>query len=112
MPPTNPRIEALLAFLASDPDDAFTLFALAQEYARAGDLHHALAHYRRLRTMHPAYVGTYYHLGKTLEKVGLRDDALAAYRDGIVVATEVGDLHARAELQDALAKCEMGWDDD
>lgn len=109
---TNDRIETLLQFLVEDPDDAFTQFALAQEYARLDDWERALGYYRALRSRRPAYVGTYYHLGKLLEKLGQHDEALAVYREGIDVAEQAGDQHARAELQDALLKAEMGWDDD
>lgn len=106
------RIETLLQFLVEDPDDAFTQFALAQEYARRGDAERALGYYRALRSRHPEYVGTYYHLGKLLEKVAQPDEALAVYREGIAVAQQAGDQHARAELQDALMKAEMGWDEE
>ncbi len=106
------RIDTLLRFLAADPEDAFTCFALAQEYARQGDHARALQYYQSLRTSQPDYVGTYYHLGKLLERVGQQDAALDIYREGIAAATRVHDLHARAELQDALLKAEMGWEDD
>ena len=104
------RIQTLLGFLADDPGDAFTRFALAQEYAKKGDTQAALEQYETLRREQPDYVGTYYHLGKLLAATGATDDALAVYREGIAVAQNVRDLHARAELQDALNKLEMGWE--
>ncbi len=106
------RIETLLQYLVEDPDDPFTQFALAQEYARCGDSERALGYYQALRSRQPDYVGTYYHLGKLLEQAGQLERALEVYREGIAVAGRVGDGHARAELQDALAKAEMGWDDE
>jgi tetratricopeptide (TPR) repeat protein len=107
------RLEALLAFLEEDPDDAFTLFALAGEYRKQGDLQQALGYYRRLLDDHPDYVGTYYHFGKALEEAGDTEKALGMYRQGIEVATRLNDFHARSELQDALLKAEgLGWDDD
>lgn len=105
------RIPLLEQFLADDPGDAFTRFALAQEHAKAGDFDAALAHYETLRREQPGYVGTYYHLGALLRELDRTDDALAAYRDGIAAATAAGDLHARSELQTALLNAELGEDD-
>lgn len=109
---TSDRLVTLLRFLEDDPGDAFTRFALAQEYAKRGDVEQALTHYQTLRAEQPEYVGTYFHLGKLLEKAGQKDAALAVYREGIAAAGRVGDQHARAELQDALMKAEMGWDEE
>ncbi len=96
------RLAALQAFLADDPDDPFTRFAIAQEHARRGADADALAAYEALAASHPDYVGTYYHLGKLLARLGRPGDAHAAYRTGIKAATQAGDTHARAELQSAL----------
>jgi len=100
------RLDTLLAFLEEDPSDAFTRFALAQEYARSGDTEAALRHYETLRREQPSYVGTYYHLGKLLDSLGRKDEACSVYREGIAEATRARDLHARAELQTALLAAE------
>lgn len=105
------RLALLEQYLAEDPGDAFTRFALAQEHAKAGNLGAALAHYETLRREQPGYVGTYYHLGALLRTLGRTDDALAAYREGVAAATAAGDGHARAELQTALLNAELGVDD-
>ncbi|MCA0270275.1 MAG: tetratricopeptide repeat protein [Bacteroidetes bacterium] len=104
------RIPLLEQFLADDPSDAFTRFALAQEYAKSGDLDAALGHYEALRREQPDYVGTYYHLGALLRQAGRLDDALVVYREGIAAATAAGDAHARSELQGVLLNAELGDD--
>lgn len=107
------RLEALLAFHREDPADAFTRFALAQEYRKAGDSERALGYFEGLVAEHPDYVGTYYHLGKLYEELGRTEDALRTYRAGIEQARAAGDLHARAELQGALLEAQgIGFDDD
>lgn len=107
------RLDALLAFHREDPDDAFTRFALAQEYRKAGDTARALGFYEGLVEEHPDYVGTYYHLGKLYEELDRTEDALGAYRAGIERAREAGDHHARSELQGALLEAQgIGFDDD
>lgn len=103
------RLAALLGFLRDDPEDAFTQFALAQEYQRRGDSDEALRYYEALVERQPAYVGTYYHLGKLYEALGREADALATYRSGIAHAA--GDPHARAELQSALLEAQGIGDD-
>ncbi|MEO0559050.1 MAG: tetratricopeptide repeat protein [Bacteroidota bacterium] len=107
------RIAALEAFLLDDPDDPFTRFALAQEHRKAGHQDRALSIFEDLVRDHPAYVGTYYHLGALYSEMDRPDDALRTYRSGIAEATTAGDLHARAELQSALLEAEgLGFDDD
>lgn len=100
------RLATLQAFLADDPDDPFTRFAIAQEQARRGADAEALRVYEALVQSHPEYIGTYYHLGKLLVRLGRDADATAVFRAGIAAATQAGDRHARAELQGALLEAE------
>ena len=107
------RLEALLAFYAEDPQDAFTRFALATEYLKAQNVEQALAFFEGLVHDIPSYVGTYYHLGKLYQSLGRNEDALQTYQEGIKMASEARDLHARAELQDALLNLQgIGFDDE
>lgn len=111
-PPRPDRLAALLAFYEQDPGDAFTCFALAQEYDRRGQPEQAAAFYERLVEAQPEYTGTYYHLGKLYERLGRREEALAVYRRGIEVCRRVRQLKDLSELQDALLAAEgVGWDD-
>ena len=106
------RLSALEAFLADDPADPFTRFALAQEHAKRGDAGRALAFYQALVEDRPDYVGTYYHLGALYRALGRDDEARATYQAGVRAATEAGDAHARAELQGALLEADgLGFDD-
>lgn len=107
------RLETLKQFLAEDPADAFTRFALAQEHRHRGDLAEAIRLFETLVREQPDYVGTYYHLGRVYEDTGRTADALQTYRAGIERATASGDTHARAELQSALLAAQgVGFDDD
>ena len=104
------RLEQLQAFLEEDPSDSFVQFALASEFAKLGDLQKAIDTFERLRTTDPSYVGLYFHLGKYLVAAGRTNEAITVYRDGIAMATQLSDLHARAELQSALLEAEMSDD--
>lgn len=107
------RLEALLAFYEEDPNDAFTRFAIASEYLKRGNKEQALSFFKKLVQDQPEYVGTYYHLGKLLEALGMNADAIQTYQTGIRIANDLKDFHARAELQDALLTAQgIGFEDE
>lgn len=109
---TQDRLEALKSFYEDDPEDAFTRFALAQEYLKRGRTGEALEFFERLAADDPEYVGTYYHLGKLYEALDRKDAAVRTYERGIEIAQGKRDAHARAELQDALMQARgIGFDD-
>lgn len=96
------RLEQLSIFLAEDPTDAFTLFALAKEHAKRGDLTVARETYERLISVAPEYTGTYYHLGMLHRKCGRADEATAVFERGIAAARAQRAWKDLSELQDAL----------
>ena len=107
------RLQALLAFYQEDPNDPFTRFALAREYLKRGETDEALAFFEKLVAEDPTYVGTYYHLGKLYEDLSRKQEAIQTYQNGIQVAGQQRDAHARAELQDALMSAQgVGFDDE
>ncbi len=95
-------INRLHAYLEKDPDDTFTLFALALEYQKQGEDHRARSFFEAILSKDPGYVGTYYHLGKLYENNGATKKARSTYQKGIQVAEAAGDRKALAELQEAL----------
>ena len=106
------KIQQLLGFLNDDPNDAFTLFALAQEYQKINETKKSEDYYLKLVRIHANYVGTYYHLGRLYENLNRKQDAVDVYKKGIAIATKQNDLHARAELQSVLLEAEGLGDDD
>lgn len=97
------RLEMLKNLVAQNPGDSFARYGLAMEWARAGNLEQAVEEYRSLLAVNPNYAAAYYHGGQTLEKLGRREEARALYRQGIETTTRTGDLHARSEMEAALA---------
>jgi len=95
------RLAKLLEFLESDPNDPFILYALATEYNAQNDKEKAYSFYLQLTDKHPDYVGTYYHLGKLLEKDDQKEKAIEIYQKGMNVARNKRDMHAFSELQSA-----------
>ena len=107
------RLALLLTFLEQDPGDAFTQFAIAQEYRKRGAPEQALVFFEKLVVDQPDYTGTYFHLGKLYEEVGRLEEAMATYRRGIEVSRKQRNLKDLSELQDALMQAQgIGFDDE
>lgn len=96
------RISRLRRLLETDPDDAFTRYALALEHAGLGELEEARALLEDLLQRDPDYIASYHQLGILYERLGEAERARAAYRGGIAAAQRTGDHHAASEMQDAL----------
>lgn len=107
----SPRIQQLIEFLNDTPNDPFLQYALATEYLKIGRTADALRYFQGLRTNHPDYVGTYYHMGKLYEALGMRDDAIAVYEEGMAAAQRKRDNHTLSELQ-AVYRGLLGVDSD
>ena len=96
------KIEKLKSFLTGSPEDPFLKHALALEYIKLGREDLARDLFVEILTRDPDYIGTYYHLGRLLERTGEPDSAKSWYEKGMLAARKVGDQHAYNELQAAL----------
>jgi tetratricopeptide (TPR) repeat protein len=97
------RVGILKSFVEKNRDDPFSHYGLAMEYARLERTDEAIETYSRLLETHPDYVPAYYQAGMLFAKVGDRDQALRVLRKGAETADRLGNVHARNELQEALA---------
>ena len=95
------RIERLKAFLVTNPKDSFVKHALALEYIKLNDDVQAKALFEEVLQNDPNYIGSYYHLGKLLERSSDAPGALAIYEKGMQKAQELGERHAYGELRGA-----------
>ncbi|MES2776220.1 MAG: tetratricopeptide repeat protein [Bacteroidota bacterium] len=98
----NDRINKLIAFLENQPGDNFLQHALALEYVKIGEDDTARNLFETILERDPGYVGSYYHLGRLLERQNENEQAIAVYENGVAAAKVAGDNHARNELQMAL----------
>ena len=96
------RIKKLKEFLEAQPSDSFLQHALALEYVKIEDDAAARNLFETILAREPGYVGSYYHLGRLLERVGENETAIVVYEKGVVAAKTAGDNHAKNELQMAL----------
>ena len=95
------RIEKLNEFLQSNPADSFVRHALALEYVKLGDDLAARKLFEELLEKDPAYVGSYYHLAKLLERNNAAEEAIRWYEKGMEQAKKMKDEHAWQELRGA-----------
>ena len=100
------RIKKLLEYMEASGKDSFLQHALALEYIKIGEDEQARNLFNELLLREPTYVGSYYHLGKLLERVGDFDKAIRIYRRGMEEAKRAGDHHSYSELQGALEDIE------
>ena len=100
------RIEKLLEYMRTSGKDSFLQHALALEYIKIGNDEDARKLFNEILLREPTYVGSYYHLGKLLERVADFDRAIRVYQRGMEEAKKANDRHAYSELQGALEELE------
>jgi predicted Zn-dependent protease len=96
--PTTP-IQNLEKLLAAGKDSALLRFSLGGEYLKSGDPAAAARHLEEAVRLDPNYSAGWKLLGKALAEAGRPGEALAAYRRGIGVAEQKGDIQAAKEMR-------------
>ncbi|MEO5563305.1 MAG: tetratricopeptide repeat protein [Chitinophagaceae bacterium] len=96
------RIEKLHQFLKDNPADSFVQHGLALEYIKLGNDAEARKNFEQLLERQPEYIGSYYHLGKLLERNNDSDGAIKVYEKGMEEAKKKEDHHAYGELRGAF----------
>ncbi len=95
------RIEKILEYLEQKPHDNFLRHALALEYIKLNDDAKAQNLFESVLKDSPDYIGSYYHLGKLLERKGEKQAAIDCFEKGMQAAKTKGDQHAYNELKAA-----------
>lgn len=97
-----PSLVQLERLLATDPNDAFVLYAIAQEHAKAGAFDRAVEFYDRSIEVAPDDGYAYFHKARALGAMGRTDLQVSALKAGLAAARRAGDGKALGELQGAL----------
>jgi Tfp pilus assembly protein PilF len=92
------RIDKLKEFLNVSPTDSFLQHALAVEYIKENNDADAKLMFETILLREPTYVGSYYHLGKLLERNNDLEAAKKVYENGMQQAKAVKDNHSYNEL--------------
>lgn len=95
------RIAKLKEYLQDTPGDSFLKHALALEYVKLNKDDLAEPLFEEILKDDPGYIGSYYHLGKLLERKNNTEAALLIYERGMRAAKDQQDLHAYNELKSA-----------
>jgi hypothetical protein len=95
------RVATFQSFIARSPKDPFPRYGLAMEYKSRGMIDEARAAFAELVEQFPDYVPTYLHAASVAETV---DDKRSLLARGIDASSRKGDLHAKKELEAALAE--------
>ncbi|MCO5232804.1 MAG: hypothetical protein LC105_01095 [Chitinophagales bacterium] len=104
------KLEKLKVLLQERKEDVFTIFALAKELEKIGDIQSAQQYFYQIIDLNPDYIGVYYHLGKLLEYDSQENKALEIYKMGIDIAKKNNDFHALSELQNAFQNLQLEMD--
>ncbi|NDC36448.1 MAG: hypothetical protein EBZ48_00155 [Proteobacteria bacterium] len=96
------RIVQLQRAIESGDDQPFPFYALALEYKLLGDFENSQKFFDETLRRFPDYIPTFYHYGQLLELLAEPIQARSMYEQGVEVATQAGDSHAKAELLSAL----------
>ena len=100
------RIDKLKQYMKTAQKDSFLQHALALEYIKVGKNADAKKLFNEVLKREPTYIGSYYHLGKLLERIGDPAKALRVYERGMEVAKIIDDHHSYSELQSAYEDLE------
>ena len=96
------RIDKIKEMLRENATDSFLQHALALEYIKLGNDSEARKLFESILENEPAYIGSYYHLAKLLERIGETDNAIKVYEKGMEEAKKAGDNHSLSELRSAF----------
>lgn len=94
------RLEQLKEFAKEDPQDPFTLYALALEYLKS-NIQEARSAFESLLTTHPDYLPTYYPAAHLMIDLGEASKAEQLFLQGMDVAKSQNEMKAYRELQSA-----------
>lgn len=105
----KPLVEKLEALLASQGETALLRFSLGNA-CLAGAPAQAVEHLQRAVALDPNYSAAWKLLGKALNAHGDEAAAINAYRQGIAVAEQRGDIQAAKEMRVFLKRLEQQRD--
>ena len=88
----------LMKLVGTPRDGALLRFSIGNELLKDGDAAGAAVHLQSAVEFDPRYSAAWKLLGKALTDSGREDEALQAYRRGMVVAGERGDKQAAKEM--------------
>ncbi len=96
------RVEIFKQMLESDPANTMVMFGLANEYLKAEDFASAIPALQNYLAQADDEGAGYGMLAKAFEKTNRRDEAKAAYQQGIAAANKHGHPSMAADFAETL----------
>ena len=103
------RIQRLKEMLEKDPNDSFSRYALALEYAGTREFQSAIDELEEVIQKDPKYLAAFHQLGQILGKLNRTQEAKKIYREGIDLAQELGEVKEAKEMSEELEELEDEW---
>jgi len=103
----NPRITQLFSLIEQQGADAFSTYALAMEYRKAGESREAINWLHKTLELDPEYLAVFYQLAALYASLDDNKNALITYDQGIQLAEAKKDLKTLAELKNARMNLEL-----
>ena len=100
--PPSDKISQLRNLLDKDPHDAFCMYGIAMEHAKAGIDKEAIAWFDRTMETDTVYCYAWYQKARCQEHAGDTNGATETLQEGIENAKQIDDLHAAGEMEELL----------
>ncbi len=104
------KIDMFKQVLEIDAVDQVANFGLGTLYYDMGQYDNALAPLQTLTAEYKDYSAAYLLLGKTLDKLGKKEEAIKVFKRGIEAASKKGDLMPMKDMQTRLSQIQSGQD--
>ena len=98
------RLIKLNEFLQHNPNDTFSLFAIAMELRSLNRRDEALEYLERVLAADPNYVPGYFQKAEILMELARPQEARRVLLDGIPKAAQAGQFHIRDRMQENINK--------
>jgi predicted Zn-dependent protease len=101
-------VENLERLLQQGQDNPLLRFTLGNEYLKDGESDAAIRHLAAALDQDPGYSAAWKVYGRALADTGRRNQAVAAFEQGIRVAEAKGDIQAAKEMRVFLKRARTG----
>ena len=88
------RLEVLIELLKNEPNDTFTLYAIALEYISLKEYENAIKYLSVVIEQDENYIAAYQQLGYVFSTINKKEEATKTYQRGLEIANIIGDKHA------------------
>jgi tetratricopeptide (TPR) repeat protein len=100
------RLEKFRKFVQLDPKSELAQYGLGKALFDEKQYEEAAACFRKTLEIKPDYTAAFLLLGKSLEKLNRKEEAMEIYKIGIAVGDRTGDLEPKHAMETRLMKLE------